>query len=104
MSHHAGVFPPLMARKSNASLVNIEMRGGRVLPGAASAPNRSLGVLEKKFAEILEIFGIWLTRMAQWEAPSAMRQTALPARHQYRLQIAEGVLKLLESYQHLDRF
>ena len=28
----------------------------------------------------------------------------LPARHQYRLQIAEGVVKLLESYQYLDRF
>jgi hypothetical protein len=42
-------------RKKHASLVNIERRGGRVLLGAASAPNRSLGVLEKKFAEILAI-------------------------------------------------
>ena len=34
--------------------------------------------------------------MAQWEeAPSAMRQTALPARHQYRLQIAERRGKIL---------
>jgi hypothetical protein len=56
-------------------------------------------LLKKKFAEILEIFGIWLTLMAQREAPSAMRQTALPARHQYGLQIAEDVVKLLESYQ-----
>jgi CRP-like cAMP-binding protein len=35
------------------------------------------------------MFEIWLRRMAQREAPSAMRQTALPARHQYGLQIAE---------------
>ncbi len=59
------------------------------MPGGASLPYGSIGLLKKKFAEILENFGIWLTRMAQWEAPSAMRQTALPARHQYRLQIAE---------------
>ena len=31
--------------------------------------------------------------MAQWEAP--MRQTALPSRHQYRLQIAERRGKIL---------
>ena len=44
--------------------------GGRVLPGGVSLPYRSIGMFEKKFAEILKIFGIWLRRMAQWEAPS----------------------------------
>ena len=91
-------------RKACFLLASNREEGGRVLPGGVSLPYRTIGLLKKKFAEILEICGIWLTRMAQWEAPSAMRQTALPARHQYRLQIAEGVLKLLESYQYLDRF
>jgi CRP-like cAMP-binding protein len=43
----------------------------------------------------LEIFGIWLTRIAQWEPPSAMRQAAPAARQQYRLQIAERRGKIL---------
>jgi hypothetical protein len=60
-------------------------------------------LLKNKFAEILELFGIWLTRMAQWAAPS-VATNRLPVRHRYRLQKAEGVLKLLESYQYLDRF
>jgi hypothetical protein len=33
--------------------------GGRVLPGGASPPNKSIGVLEKNFQEILRIFGNW---------------------------------------------
>ena len=47
-----------------------ERGGARVLPGGASLPYRTIGLLKKKFAEILEIFGIWLRPMAHWEAPS----------------------------------
>ena len=44
-----------MARKKHAYLGVAQARGGRVLPGGASPPYRTIGLLKKKFAEIFEI-------------------------------------------------
>ena len=42
--------------------------GAGFCPGGASLPYRfNRDVVEKNLPEILGIFGIWLTRMAQWE-------------------------------------
>ena len=66
--------------------------GGRVLPGGVSLPYRSVGMFEKKFAE--KFWNLAETDGAVGGA-FCMRQTALPARHQYGLQIAERRGKIL---------
>ena len=50
---------------------------GRVLPGAASLPYRSIGLFEKNFQEFWKIPNLSGTDAAtvQWVASSAMRQT-----------------------------
>ena len=80
--------------------VGRESRGGaRVLPGGASLPYRSIGLLKKKFAEILEILEIFGnladTDGAVGGAFCYATNRALPARHQYGLQIAERRGKIL---------
>jgi hypothetical protein len=102
------VFPELGRRLKKALLV-LETRRpevGRVLPGGASLPYGSIGVFEKKFAEILEDSEFVRHVCSHGAVGDAFCYATnhLPTRHQYRLQIAEGVLKLLESYQYLDRF
>jgi hypothetical protein len=74
---------PLRRRRVSGSRVRKESffgmrqrRGGRVLPGGVSLPYGTIGLLKNKFAEILEIFGIWLRRMAQWAAPSVATNRA----------------------------
>ena len=52
-----------LARRKACFLLAANRGGGRVLPGGASLPYRSVGVLRKKFAEILEDFGICPARM-----------------------------------------
>ena len=65
------------------------------------------GCSRKNFAEILGLSHS-RTRLplhsGRIRAGQIPKISALPARHLYRLQIAEGVLKLLESYQYLERF
>ena len=71
-----------------------------------------MGALEEKFSEILGKFGICLARMRsrcsgrrllRCDKPGTLqkllRQTSLPARHQYGLQIAEGMVTFFESYE-----
>ena len=63
-------------------------------------------MFEKKFAEILEDSGFVRHVCSHGAVGDAFcyATNRLPARHQYRLQKAEGVVKLLESYQYPDRF
>jgi len=68
--------------------------------------------LEKKISNFLEdsefvwhgcdhgaTGGVFCDATNQKLSKKLLRQTSLPARHQYGLQIAEDVVKLLESYQ-----
>ena len=91
--------------------------GGRVLPGGASLPYGSIEVLEKKFAEFFGNSNLsWHgcrprysgRRLRRCDKPGTpeklLPKPRHPAQKQYGLQIAEGVVKFLESYQYLDRF
>ena len=92
--------------QENACFWEVSREGGRVLPGGVSLPYRSIGLFEK-FSEIFGEFGIawhacghgaaggiFCDRQTR-NSPKALRQTALPAGHQYRLQIAERRGKIL---------
>ena len=86
-------------------------KGGPGFATPPPPPNRSIGVLEEKFSEILEHSEfVWHgCATVQWAASSAMRQTRnspnfcakrrYPASHQYGLQIAEGMVTFFESYE-----
>jgi hypothetical protein len=64
-------------------------------------------VLERKirnFFKIRNLFGKDAATV-QRAASSAMRQTSLPARHHYGLQIVEGMVIFFESYEReLERY
>jgi hypothetical protein len=59
------------------------------------------GCWRKKFRNFWKIRNLFGTDAAtvQRAASSAMRQTSLPARHQYGLQIVEGMVTFFESYE-----
>jgi hypothetical protein len=101
----------MIAGEQDCFFGNFERGEGRVCRGT-SPPNRSMGVLEKKFSEIFGKLGICLARMwPRCSRRSAMRQTrkspkapalrriSLPVSHQYGLQIAEGMVTFFKSYE-----
>jgi len=82
-------------------------REGRVLPGGRLSPIWiNLDIREKKFAEMLEDSETCPARMQpRCSGRRLLLCDKLPTdQTQYRLQIAEGVLKLLESYQYRTDF
>jgi hypothetical protein len=71
--------------------------GGRVSPVAAPAPDRSIG-LDWHGCCHGAVRGVFCNATNQ-ELSKSSCPNVLPARHQYGLQIAEGVVTFFESYE-----